>query len=355
MYWSYNSTSSNLLIAPFRQTPGLRRLKLHLELFLSGNQLQKIIVTHLPKLECFNFKMNFQVELRAKGAVTVDQILNTFQSPFWREEHQWFVRCEPSKEQTHLMRVSTIAYLFDKYVRDKHLRSKSTLPKGHLSQSSTIRTGNLCFRNPLGPLRPNVYSFTNVRHLGMDLSCADGILALIPKLDQLSSILIDFQQDEDTCAQFQILLDRAIPLRRMLLQNLFDFDKLLNLKSRPIDWIVFSNTLCGRLFFQSKRVYHIGKIFPRAAMSFIGDSIENIKMHHCTRQIYAQSALVAVSIIWTPEHTHTHRWETSTSVPLVGRKRAGALWYKRRSGGWVIVFWWICWSIDKCWICPLLY
>ena len=111
LHLSYKSESTEDLIALFRQMPNLRRMKLNTEnLSISGREFEKIVVTYLPTLECFQLNMNFRAPPGTNRAEVADEPLSTFQSSFWTEEKKWFVRREwSSDEHQYYMRLSTIS------------------------------------------------------------------------------------------------------------------------------------------------------------------------------------------------------------------------------------------------------
>lgn len=171
LHLSYDSNSTEALIALFKKMPNLRRLKLDLSLCLSGDELKRIIVSHLPKLECFDLKMNFNMELPSKRVASANGLLTTFQSPFWPIEKQWLFRCSWSSEKTiDEMTSWTISYPFEIYRVDKHRRSKTMLPENHPSHSSALRVSRLCLgHNTYTRSLPSVCSFINMGYLGIVL------------------------------------------------------------------------------------------------------------------------------------------------------------------------------------------
>ena len=248
MHLSYDSNSTEALIALFQQMPNLCRIKLDINrIYINGRAFEEIIDTYLPQLERFQFRSEFQALYLFGQEATANQILATFQSSFWTERKQWFVRIfwSDHKERNE-MRLSTISYPFDGYVVDKYLRSKSTLPDHHPSLSSALRVTKLhYFDDPSTPSCPFISSFRDVRHLTMIIPCSDALLASIPMLDQLSSIKIDRFRGEDAYVHLQIVLDRATHLSQLAFpkKNRKLNMELFELKSHSIRKLIFPGNL----------------------------------------------------------------------------------------------------------------
>lgn len=246
MHLSYNSNSAAALVALFRQMPNLRRMKLDINrIYVDGRVLEKIIDTHLPQLECFQLKMEFQALYSVTREQVADLILGEFQSSFYTKR-KWFVRLEWSDDETnHLMRLSTISYPFHEYLVHRSLRSKSTLPQHHPPLSSAVRVTNLhYFDDPSTPSQPFISSFRRVRHLTLMIPCCDTLRATIPMLDQLSSLQIDRLDGECAPGQLQLVLDRAPRVGRLIFSNSEHFDEeLFELKSHSIRELILQGNL----------------------------------------------------------------------------------------------------------------
>lgn len=61
---------------------------------LDGNDWERIIGRHLPKLENFQLKVQYECWKREKNDKQVDALIQSYTSPFWIHERRWFVRCE---------------------------------------------------------------------------------------------------------------------------------------------------------------------------------------------------------------------------------------------------------------------
>ncbi|CAF1365465.1 unnamed protein product [Rotaria sordida] len=55
---------------------------------LNGDQWEKIILDNIPKLKVFRFQMFVSLNWIDNTEQQIDQLLNTFRTPFWLNEHQ---------------------------------------------------------------------------------------------------------------------------------------------------------------------------------------------------------------------------------------------------------------------------
>jgi len=81
---------------PFlKSLPNLFSLTLEINIaILNGYDWQTLLVNHLPKLKNFRLKMSFNFPTNGNLITHTDQLVDSFRTPFWIEEHQWFIRCD---------------------------------------------------------------------------------------------------------------------------------------------------------------------------------------------------------------------------------------------------------------------
>ncbi len=88
----FSAVNNLSLISFFQNTPNLRHLNISLRRnLIDGQQWEQIIQNYLPKLKILHLQM--QNEHWDYDRVKISELLNSFRSPFWIDEHQWFVRC----------------------------------------------------------------------------------------------------------------------------------------------------------------------------------------------------------------------------------------------------------------------
>ncbi|CAF0892840.1 unnamed protein product [Adineta steineri] len=94
---------------------------------------------------------NTTVKAGSTGEEQVEQIVNTFRTPFWLDEHRWFVQCDwsPITESCY---VYTLPYAFENFNIDFPICFKSTCAIDNLS----------CFYD----------RFSNIQHITIDLTDA---------------------------------------------------------------------------------------------------------------------------------------------------------------------------------------
>ena len=78
-----------------RDLPNLTSLTLEIsDVILQGNDWQTLLETSLPKLKIFRLKMNFSFSLNTDLIAGTDQLVDSYRTPFWIKEHQWYIRCD---------------------------------------------------------------------------------------------------------------------------------------------------------------------------------------------------------------------------------------------------------------------
>ena len=342
----YDSESTEDLIALLRQMPKLRRLQLDTEdLYISGSELKRIIVTHLLQVDSFQLNMNFQAPPGADREEIVSQSLATFQSPFWTTEHQWFMRCEWSlDEYRREIRLSTTSYPFDEYVVENYEQSMSILPGHHLPLSTTVHVPSIHhLADPSAPSRPPICSFSHVRHLVTDISCPDSLFTLIPCLDQLSSPTIDRFISEDVHADLQLLLNRATRLRRLVFNSWHHFAmKILQMKSRSIRELM----IYGEDFNLEQCI--------TLATSSLAQQCESLELQlqtfDCVAELLNRLPNLRVLTLQCLGNSGTIRTDDAECARVyhwLVNHFPNVSWHKQRSSDTIYVTGWIWWSINE--------
>jgi hypothetical protein len=82
-------------IAFLKSLPNLFSLTLEINIaILNGYDWRTLLVNHLPKLKNFRLRMSFNFPTNGNLITHTDQLVDSFRTPFWIEEHQWFIRCD---------------------------------------------------------------------------------------------------------------------------------------------------------------------------------------------------------------------------------------------------------------------
>ena len=243
-------------------------------------------------------------------------------------------------ETNHRIRLSTMSYSFDEYVVDNYQQSKSILSEHHLSLSSAVRVTSLhYFDDPSTPSGSCTCSFTNIRHLVTAIPCWDSLLALIPMLDQLSSLPIDRFVGENVHAQLPLILDRATRLRRLTFSNCEHFEtQLLGVKSQSIRELSFSS------------------YFSREECVQLAASSLDKRCHSLVVELESLECITAlVDLMPHLRSLPFSYYKYLKTIEPVGRKLPdlfdwlgtnfpGASWYARRPEDFVLILGWIRWS-----------
>ncbi|CAF1241747.1 unnamed protein product [Rotaria sordida] len=208
--------------------PNLYRLDIKLSSnLIKGHQWEQIICNYLPKLEIFRLRMitpSFIQNIEKHA----DELINSFRTPFWINEHEWFVRCFVRENTLYLYTLSETFYYNDyefphsfksTYPHDDHQKFYNNIINiyddtfFHQSISSDIHLPNI---NSLWIKFPINHKFWSI----------------VSSLNQLKSLTVS-SYDDIYNSQFQVLLDRAPNLRHLDIRQ----DKSLTLQMSSFQYI----------------------------------------------------------------------------------------------------------------------
>lgn len=198
----------------FEKMPNLNNLTIELQnMYLDGHEWEEIIVAYLPKIKVFRLKMTFEYFSDATKEEQTDDILNTFRSTFWLEEHRWFVRCRwnPS-DDTRLRILYTLPYAFNSFHYFNEYCSKSTCSsEGDDQLYNQVRSiyqheiSNIDLSESL--IIFDSY-FSNIQHASLIISDGNNFLRSCPSVDRLTSLEV-FLSEDSHYDQIQTLLDQT--------------------------------------------------------------------------------------------------------------------------------------------------
>jgi hypothetical protein len=230
------------MINPWKQIsllqtmPNLRYLTVNtFDNLINGYQWEQIIRNYLPKLKIFVLSMRQQLPDLENIQEQVDELINSFRTSFWIDEHRWFVRCFTYNKT---IRLETSSRMFGDLKLNFPDSWRSTYP--HDSQekfySNMIGTyDDQLFSPPL----PFDMHFDNIHDLRLKFPITEKLLSMFPNLSKLGSLSI-FSRTVTYQSQLQTLLSRAPHLR-----NLYIYHD----KSSPLQMSLFdyANTLICQL------------------------------------------------------------------------------------------------------------
>ncbi|CAF3150270.1 unnamed protein product [Rotaria sp. Silwood2] len=211
-------SSLNILQYLLQNIPDLYDLTLETcNIYMDGYQWEELIRKYLLKLKIFQFKMRFSALNDESKEIQSDQILDSFRTKFWLDEHQWFVRCHwySSDEQYRFdfIDIFTLPYAFKDFLSYTGCTlAKSTCPNDD-KYWSYDRVNNLCYGS--SHFTSSIMSrvrFSSIQYLSLSLPFNDQFLIVVSKFDRLTSLNISINNHKKTdniLSQLQMLLDRA--------------------------------------------------------------------------------------------------------------------------------------------------
>ncbi|CAF1148081.1 unnamed protein product [Rotaria sp. Silwood1] len=95
------SYSSSLLFNLLKNMPNLLCLIVKTtNIIIDGHQWKEIFVNYLRKLKIFRCFMCCGLTYNTDKEKTVDSLLDSYRNSYWIEDHQWFIRCQWSPNDT---------------------------------------------------------------------------------------------------------------------------------------------------------------------------------------------------------------------------------------------------------------
>jgi hypothetical protein len=211
-----SSIQENSLIQFFENMPNLSRLTVDLcsldaSGVLNGYQWENIIRNSLPKLEVFRLRMNFQLNQQ------IDDLFESFETSFWIEEHNWFIRCHWNSTSICLY---TLPYVFNDFHFHSSSQFKSTCPdeKNYLYYH---RVNELHYTNSSNEkfFFSSPIQFLNINHLTIDLPVDENFWSIVPKLDRITSLYLSINEHDHVQTQLQLLINQIPRLTSLSLNS----------------------------------------------------------------------------------------------------------------------------------------
>ncbi|CAF2737583.1 unnamed protein product [Rotaria sp. Silwood2] len=215
-----------------------------LDIDLDGQQWEQIIIDHLPKLRIFQLKMHIKLEDNDDKQLKIDKLITSFRSPFWLDEHQWFVRCHCIEECClNSILLYTLPYAFGYFDPIVKISSISTCPHEN-DYWSYNRVHSLIYRTPIIRESPlSKIGFPNIRRLCLSLPSNDHFWSVVTTLDQLISLNLALHDDDNdnnnhVRSQLQVVLDRAPHLYSLAFRSWSDLQMcLVDNRSLSVRWL----------------------------------------------------------------------------------------------------------------------
>jgi hypothetical protein len=213
--------------ALFQNMPNLHHLSLKFicPVYINGYKWEKIITTYLPKLKIFQFRMRRELKNIGNMESQVNEILNSFSTKFWTDEHKWFVRCdyyEYSRDRSRAyIEYYTLPYTFNS--RFSYDDSFCVLTKSTCSHYDQYRIFDNLIKlscnssNYLNSIISFAH-FRNIQCLTLTFPLNEDFFSAIPSLDRLSSLRAHslLNQNFDLIhSQLKLFIDRQLHLRSL--------------------------------------------------------------------------------------------------------------------------------------------
>lgn len=218
---------------------------------ITGHEWEQLITNYLPKLNVFELIMSTSFQNTGDKEGEVDQLLDSFRTPFWLEVHQWFVRCDWTEQQNFElfnnpnMVLYTLPYFQKFFYYSELSHSKSTSPNDR-DYWSYNRVHDLLLDNhgfmqyfSRYPIR-----FPNVQYLRLKSFLLSSLRSTLPTFDQLI-VLYVIGYDDDDHFDLQVLLDHTPRLSSLKFNTYYPSQLLL--KNSSIRQLYFpSNKFFGK-------------------------------------------------------------------------------------------------------------
>ncbi len=217
--------SINILEHLLQHMPNLRYLTFETDyICINGYQWEEMIRKYLTKLKIFQFKMSFGPLNDKDKEVQLNEIVDTYRTNFWINEHQWFVRGHfyilSEQKQFDRIELFTLPYIFDNFSFDTNcILSKSTSPydDGYLTCDHVIDL----YCGLLSPTSSSIecrVRFHNIQSLTLSFLLSNQFSSIVCRLNQLTSLCVIVDRNykfDNIRIPLQLLLDQTPHLRSL--------------------------------------------------------------------------------------------------------------------------------------------
>lgn len=203
--------------------PRLTRLKLITsQVFLDGYMWKKLIMHSLPNIQILQLKMELNFQQRFDDIEEiVDELLESFRTSFWIEEHHWYIRChwnpsDPYKSIT----LYTLPYAFRSYDFVDKSSVKSTCSDER--QYWSYNRVHTFIQGTINDVIHRLARFSHVHQLQLNLPVDNLFWSQFSPCHHLSSLHITLYQSS-AYRQLQKLLDLSPCLYSLKIESYIGF------------------------------------------------------------------------------------------------------------------------------------
>jgi hypothetical protein len=210
---TFFTSNANSMIDLLKRFPNLCYLSLKIsDIRMDGNNWKDLFVNHLPKLKKFHLKMNLDFSSTDNAHIEIDQLVDSFRTSFWLEQHQWYIRCDcySSNKCSHAI-LYTLPYAFDQcsYL-NAHYWISTKPDDEEFSSCKCVQFLNM--------KTIQIKSFNDLNHLNICFPNIPYLEITLPLIDEFEIFNLSFSQlislhvklnSAFGYSHLQILLDRA--------------------------------------------------------------------------------------------------------------------------------------------------
>ncbi|CAF1426878.1 unnamed protein product [Adineta steineri] len=181
---------------------------------INGYEWEQIIRNYLFKLKIFELDMSDDISTNQNIEDYMNQLLDSFQSSFWINEHQWFVHCYIVDETIHLSTSSKCYY----YYPDQKLPRiwKSTNPKD--TQQDLYRSITMINEKYFEQPMPSDICLSKIDYITIKFPLHNQFWSAISNFNRLYGINV-LSYNDTYQSELQNLFDRAPKLRSLCINQ----------------------------------------------------------------------------------------------------------------------------------------
>ncbi|CAF1273505.1 unnamed protein product [Adineta ricciae] len=262
--------SSHITHHLLHYTPNLTHLTIKLfYIILDGYQWEKLITTYLSNLKVFHFKMQCVRRCNNTTIESIDELIDSFRSPFWLDEHQWFIQCHLHRSDKRLLaHLYTLPYHFNEFNMNSTLQFRTTCPANEVRWSyDNVKHLTYQGSNCSSIRFPNVENLIVVFPIDMYFQLN------LPNLYRLTSMTVKSIETAHDERQFENLLRYTINLRSLAFkESSLSCEVLYRLANSSIRQL---DLHCLRYFNEEQ--------CKKLASSTLGIQCERLSISVCTR------------------------------------------------------------------------
>ena len=245
--------SLNTITTLFKIMPNIEKLKIELiSTYINGYEWENLIENNLLYINLFQFKMSLSLSNSNSKENKINEILNSFQTKFWLEKHQWFVQCSYNLiDILPIVYIYTLPYSFKHFLYNDNDQIKpSTNFSNHIHYLyyNHILSENYSISN--------IY-LNNIHYLYLTIPYNDSFYSIIKKYDQIKFLHITLvnSMNKNDELKLQILFNKlnnlySLKFYSWTIEDLFPIE-LKNSSIRQIDLrgvkLFYNNFQCQKL------------------------------------------------------------------------------------------------------------